>query len=451
MSASLDTRQGTEFRDNASREITPLSLWGGDTLIYKSLIALSALALPLIAGVNLVLRGTPSWPQLGVAGSVLLGSLLCYTLGKLGRRDVAAALLIGVIWFTATLYCFNTGYGMHSAAVFMYLPCLLYTTLFFGLAVASVELALTVAVLVLMYLAEERGHLGGAAAYVHTGINFNFLIGVILTSIGTLAVGAVFHRRVEREAARVIAEAEQRRIAMGGAQEAQAQLKTAHAKLQQLNDDLSRHNLSRDREMARALRDIGLYHDAMSKEFPASLRALRQAIARPDEQTGIRLERELAHMEAVAGALADLGAGLLGVAREQVALSALATDAARRLHGEHAFAQVRFNIDAGLKARGDPRLLSALLYRLMARAARACRAESEPEVHVGSGSLDGRAMFFVHDNGSGMDGARLGGLQEAVELGIASAQNIVERHGGDLVVDSRPGKGTTVFFSLPGA
>lgn len=449
MSAALDTRQATDFRDDASREITPLSLWGGDTLIYKSIIALSALALPLIAGVNLYLRGTPAWPQLGVAASVLLGSLLCYTLGRLGRRDVAAALLIGVIWFTATLYCFNTGYGMHSAAVFMYLPCVLYTALFFGLTVASIELALTIAVLVLMYLSEERGHLGGAAAYVHTGINFNFLIGVILTSIGTLAVGAVFHSRVEREAARVLAEAEQRRIAIGDAREAQAQLQTAHAKLQHLNDELSRHAEAREREMARAMRDIGLYRDAMSREFPASMKALRKAIESPDEQTEARLQRELTHMETVAGTLAGLGRGLPVTARNPVALSGLAHEEALRLREQREFAKVRFEVDPGLKARGDEQLLATLLRGLLGRAARACSGETEPLVHVGSGSLEGRAMFFVHDNGSAKDGARPLGVRDSVEIGIASAQGIVERHGGELVVDARPGRGTTVYFSLP--
>lgn len=451
MTAGSETRHAPEFQSGIVRDVTPLSLWGGDTLVYKSIIALSAIALPVIAAVNLYLRGTPSWPQLGAAGAIFLGSLLCHALARSGRRDIAAALLIGVLWLTVTIYSFNSGYGMHSAAVFVYLPCVLYTSLFFGLMTASAELALTIAVLVLMYIAEERGHLSGAAAFSANGTNFNFLVGVIITSVGTLVVGVVYHRRVEREAARVVAEAEQRRHAMEQAQEAQAQLQTAHAKLQQMNDELARHGDSRDREMARAMRDISLYHDAASREFPASLRALRQAIARPDEQTAERLQRELAHMEAVAGALADLGRAEPVVAREPVALSALAQEAARRLQEDKAFAQVRFEVDAGLRARGDPRLIASLLQRMILRAARACRTESAPEVHFGSGSLEGRAVFFVHHNGSDMDSPGQDSVQEAAEIGIASTQNIVERHGGELVVDSRPGKGTTIFFSLPGA
>ena len=38
-----------------------------------------------------------------------------------------------------------------------------------------------------------------------------------------------------------------------------------------------------------------------------------------------------------------------------------------------------------------------------------------------------------------------------MDIGIVSARRIVERHGGELIVDSLPGKGTTIFFFLPAA
>jgi signal transduction histidine kinase len=460
MSAVSETGQATEFPRGIAREATPLSMWGGDTLIYKSIIALAGIALPVIAVVNLVLRGTPSWPQLGAAGAILCGALLCYALAQRGRRDIAAALLIGVLWLTATIYAFNSGYGMHSAVVFVYLPCVLYTSLFFGLTIASVELALTIAVLVLMYLAEERGHLGGAAAFVTHGTNFNFLFGVIITSIGTLTVGAVYHRRVEREAARVVAEAERRRLAMESAQLARAQLETALAKLQQVHAELVQHDKVRGREMARSMRDIDLFHDVVAKDFPASLRALREAIATPDDKTEARLQREIGHMEEVAGAMEELGRRREpALGRAPVAVSALALEEVRRLSETRKFPRVRFDVDAGMHAEGDRHSLGLLLRHLVKRAARSCQGEPEPLVHVGGGSVEGRPIFFVRDNGPGMDGALLEKLfrpfergnseEDTVDIGIVSARRIVERHGGELTIDSKPGAGTTVFFSLP--
>ncbi len=413
--------------------MTPLGLWGGDILIYKSIIALSAGALPTIAVVNWFLRGTPSWPQLALAGSTMLVALFCCALAHRGKRDVAAALLIGLIWLAATIYAFESGYGMHSAVVFMYLPCILYSALFFGLAIASAELALTVAVLVLMYFAEEAGQLGGASAFATHGTNFNFLVGVIITSIGTLTVGVVYHRRVEGVAARVFAEAEQRRLAMEQAQAAQALLETAHAKLQAQHAALEERDRSREQEMTRLNRDLALFHDAVSNGVPPSLQALRDALADFGRYSQAQLQRE------------------------PLDLSALAHQAAATLRGD--FPHVRFDIDANLRATGDSQLLAALVGHLVRRAATACKPELQPKVRVGTGSRDGQAMFFVRDNGPGMDAAQRAQLfrpfepgrteDKMVDIGIVNARRIVERHGGELVVDSAPGGGTTFFFSLP--
>ena len=439
MPAVSETQQAPGFPRGIVREVTPLSLWGGDTLIYKSIIVLSVIALPVIAAVNLYLRGTPSWPQLALAGTTLAGSLLCYSLSRLGRRDVAAALLIGVVWCAATIYSLSSGYGMHSAAIFMYLPCMLYTALFFGLTFASAELALTVAALVLMYLAEENGRLGGASAFIIHGTNFNFLVGVIVTSIGTLIVGVVYHRRVEREAARVVAEAEQRRVAMERAQMAQAQIETAHARLTALNAELAVRTSARDEEIARANRELELLYMALAKDLPEALRAGGGRTA------------------ALAEALEELaGHATRPLRREPLDLSVLAQEAMRKASASPDCARVTFEIEANLRTSGDRQMVAALLRRLLERAARACRAEPEPRVQVGGGSLDGQPVFFVRDNGPGMDAAQRALLfqpfgQAAGEFDTAAVctRRIAERHGGELEIDSAPGKGTTVFFSLP--
>ncbi len=459
MQAATDTPKSAGFPRGIAREVTPLSLWGGDTLVYRSIIALACAALPLIAAVNWYLRGSLSWPQLGLTGAVLATAMLCYKLSRLGKRDIAAAMLIGLIWLAATIYAFTSGYGMHSAAVFLYLPCILYSALFFGLAIASAELALTIAALVLMYFAEEAGRLGGAAEFVRQGTNFNFLVGVIITSIGTLIVSVVYHRRVEREAARVVAEANQRRGAKEQAQLAQAQLETANARLKALNEELAARGRRHELETVRARRDLDLFHDVAAKDLPVSLQALRAALAAPDERTEEKLRREIDRLAAVSTALAEIGQHHLpALAREQVDLSALAREVAKTLRDSGRFPRVRFDVEPGMHAACDRQLLAALLRHLIRRAAASCLAEPEAVVHVGSGSHDGKPVFFVSDNGPAMDEAlrqklfrpfgRGEGEDDTVDIGIVSARRIAEQHGGELSVESAQGQGTRYFFTL---
>ena len=448
------------FPRGIAREATPLGFSGGDLLIYKSVVVLSGAALPLIAGMNWFLRGTISWPQLTLDAIILACAGVCWLLSRSGRREVAAALLIGLLWCSATIYAFQTGYGMHSAVIFVYLPCVLYTALFFGLGIAAAELALTIAALVTMYLAEADGRLAGAALFAAQGTSFNFLLGVILTSAGTLIVSLVYHRRIERDTLRMATVAEQRRIAMEQAQMAQAQLETANARLQSLNAELAERSRQHELATVRARRDFDLAHDVLAKDIPESLNSMRASLAAPDERTEKRLLAGIVRIEAMVGALGELSRyGEPELQREPVDLSAIAGTVARELRARATYARVVFDVDGGLRAHADRAQATSLMRHLIKRAAVACHAEPDPVVHVGSGSLEGQPVFYVRDNGPGMDETQRkkifrpferDGTENTVDIGIVSARRIAERHGGELDVDSAPGQGTTFFFSLGG-
>jgi PAS domain S-box-containing protein len=89
------------------------------------------------------------------------------------------------------------------------------------------------------------------------------------------------------------------------------------------------------------------------------------------------------------------------------------------------------------------------------------RNSRAPEIHVGCKPEDDRWLFWVKDNGIGIDPEyaerifaifqRLHTREEypGTGIGLAVCKKIVERHGGSIWVDSALGKGATFHFTLP--
>jgi light-regulated signal transduction histidine kinase (bacteriophytochrome) len=108
---------------------------------------------------------------------------------------------------------------------------------------------------------------------------------------------------------------------------------------------------------------------------------------------------------------------------------------------------------------GNQVQLVQLLQNLMSNAIK-YRSETGPHIHVEAQSTDSHWIFSVKDNGIGIDPqyhGRIFGVFKRLHgkdipgtgIGLAICKKIVEKHEGEIWLESEPGKGSTFFFSIP--
>ncbi len=170
---------------------------------------------------------------------------------------------------------------------------------------------------------------------------------------------------------------------------------------------------------------------------------------------------------------ADLTRQLLAYSRRQVLspvtfdLNAVLDDAEkllRRLIGED-MELVVVRAPALAPVRADPGQLQQVILNLAVNARDAMpgggRLTIETQNVTLSAPFGGWVMLSVSDTGTGMDAQTVSrlfepffttkGLGKGTGLGLATAYGIVKQSGGDICVDSSPGKGTTFRVYLPRA
>jgi len=110
--------------------------------------------------------------------------------------------------------------------------------------------------------------------------------------------------------------------------------------------------------------------------------------------------------------------------------------------------------------RGGPDLLQQLWAELLSNAAKFSSRSQHPRVEVGGEHRGDEVVYWVRDNGVGLDVTHCRGLFGLFKrfhsdrdfpgqgVGLALVQRIVRRHRGRVWFESAPGRGTTVFFAL---
>ena len=141
---------------------------------------------------------------------------------------------------------------------------------------------------------------------------------------------------------------------------------------------------------------------------------------------------------------------------EPTDLSAMARDIVRELQEEYPNRKVEVEIQDGLVASCDAKLMRIALTNLIDNAWKYSARQPVASVAVGCNEK----VYFVRDNGAGFDmryaDKLFGAFQrlhtkeefEGTGIGLATVARVIHRHSGDIWAESEPGKGATFYFTL---
>ncbi len=115
--------------------------------------------------------------------------------------------------------------------------------------------------------------------------------------------------------------------------------------------------------------------------------------------------------------------------------------------------------DEGYRMRGDYTRLVEVVQNLLDNAVKFMGSQPNPLIRIGVlKNESNQPVFFVQDNGIGIEPQFIGRIfglfnkldsnSDGTGVGLTIVKRIIEVHGGQIWVESEPGKGSTFFFTL---
>jgi len=195
---------------------------------------------------------------------------------------------------------------------------------------------------------------------------------------------------------------------------------------------------------------------------------LEQDMAGPDKE---RVKQDLAYMHTAADKMGQLLDELLNLARvgrkmnpaERVTFKELVQEAVRLVAGRISTGGGEVQVaDAAVVLEGDRPRLMEIWQNLVENACKFMGNQPKPRVEIGVEQRGLEMVFFVRDNGAGIDPRyqeKVFGLFEKLDprgegtgMGLALVRRVVEIYKGRIWVESPGlGQGATFLFTLPGA
>lgn len=250
-------------------------------------------------------------------------------------------------------------------------------------------------------------------------------------------------------------------------------LDDARRQIKEENENLALRVDERTAELRAANQELDSFAYAVSHDLRAPLRAMAGFSQALIEDYGDQLSDDahvyLDQINIASLRMGELIDGLLVLSRstraemhhDNIDLSSMANNILTELARADPQRNLAYEVAPGLSARGDARMIDAVMRNLLGNAWKYTSSTLQPSIRVYSERKDGNHFFCVSDNGAGFDMAHSSKLFQPFQrlhrqeefpgtgIGLATVQRIVHRHGGVIKAEGAPGKGATFCFSLP--
>lgn len=405
-----------------------------------------------------------AWLSFLAFAFLLAGSISCYALQRQHPQAAVGLYLVGL----TTAVTLVAALTPHSAVLYLYIPVVLVASV-----VSSTRLLVWTGTIGCL-LIRGVGHL-------HGFLFQDFIAAILVTVFAALAAWLAMQRQTTALAWGMqmidIAEANaaEARDQRAELQRALRTLDIAYTRVERANQALIFAQDAADR----AYRFKSEFVANVSHELRTPLNLVigfsEMMTMAPESYGGVPLPREYrgdmmavyrsaCHLLALINDVLDLSqieAGKMAVARHPANLNELVEEAAEMVRGLADAQGLALNLtlpDPPLWVDLDRTRIRQVLLNLLTNA---MRYTDKGYVQVRACIEDGMAHIIVEDSGQGIDQESLKhafqaftrlseqAIREGSGLGLAVSMKFVELHSGKIWIESQPGRGTQVHFTLP--
>lgn len=229
----------------------------------------------------------------------------------------------------------------------------------------------------------------------------------------------------------------------------------AEEKTNLVNKELEAFTYSVSHDLRAPLRSIRGFSQMLLKDYAPQL-----------DEEGNRLLSRVIHNANQMGQLIDDLLDFSRIGRKELFISRINTknqvmEVINEITDHEQMRKQQIHLAALPEMKGDQNMLKLVWANLISNALKYSRHKEDPKIEIGGKTENGRAVFYIKDNGVGFDMKYSDKLFnvfqrlhnkatfEGTGVGLALVHRIVSRHNGVTWVEAKVDEGATFYFSIP--